>query len=89
LVAVDHEVADQCIANYRSEMDKLSGKEFDKRFIGNQLDEHMALLDKVQTFRRHASPKLETVLADGQKVIETHIATLKKIMANLDKGKAD
>lgn len=89
LIAVDHEVADQCIANARMEMDKLSGRELDKHFIGCQLGEHYALLDKVQTFRRHASPKMEAVLADGQKVIETHIATLKKIMTNLDKGKAE
>ncbi|MDY3557107.1 DUF4142 domain-containing protein [Gemmata sp. JC717] len=54
MVAVDHEVADRCILNYRSEMDKLSGKEFDKRFIGHQLDEHMTLLDKCR--RSAATP---------------------------------
>ena len=86
MVAVDHEVADQCIANYRREMEPLTGRDFDKRFIGNQLDEHLTLLDKVQTFRRHASPKMEAVLADGQKTIETHIATLKNLMAALVKG---
>ena len=87
MVALDHEVAEQCIANYRKEMSKLSGVELDKRFTGHQLDTHMDLLDKVQTFRRHASPKAEAALADGQKVIEAHIATLKKLMAELDKSK--
>jgi len=86
MVALDHEVAEQCIANYRAELGKLEGREFDKRFVGNQLDVHMELLDKVQTFRKHASAKAEPVLAAGQKVIETHIATLKKMMATLDKG---
>jgi predicted outer membrane protein len=86
MVAVDYEVAEQCIANYRTEMDTYSRREFDKRFVGHQLDEHMSLLDKVQTFRRHASPKMGAILADGQKVIETHIATLKKLMTALDKG---
>jgi len=84
LIAVDHEVAEQCIANYRREMDAYAGREFDRRFVGNQLDEHLALLDKVETFRRHASPKMEAVLAEGQKVIETHIATLKKLRETLD-----
>lgn len=85
MVAVDHEVAEQCIANYRKEMDQYSGREFDKRFVGNQLDVHMELLDKVQVFQRHASPKMREVLAEGQKVIEGHIATCKKLMAALDK----
>ncbi|WP_439625491.1 hypothetical protein [Gemmata sp.] len=89
MVAVDHEVADQCIANYRREMDAFSGREFDKRFIGHQLDEHLALLDKVQTFRRHASPEASAVLAEGQKTIETHIATLKKLMTGFDKNREE
>jgi len=85
MIALDHEVADQCITNYRAEMGKLTGRDFDKRFVGNQLDEHLMLLDKVQTFRRHSSPKMEAVLADGQKIIETHIATLKQLMTTLEK----
>ena len=87
MIALDHEVAEQCVANYRKEMGKLSGNELDKRFVGNQLDTHMTLLDQVQTFRRHASPQMEGLLADGQKVIETHVATLKRLMAELDKSK--
>jgi hypothetical protein len=84
LVAVDHEVADQCILNYRKEMDKLSGLKLDKRFVGHQLDEHMALKDKVETFRRHASRDMKPVLDEGLKVIDTHIATLKALMEKLD-----
>jgi len=90
MIVLDHEVADQCIVNYRAEMGKLAGREFDKRFVGHQLDEHMALLDNVQTFRKHATPEMETVLADGQKTIEAHIAALKGMMASLDgKAKSD
>lgn len=84
LLAVDHEVADQCIVNYRKEMGQLSGLKLDKRFVGHQLDEHMALKDKVQTYRRHASKEMQPVLDDGLKVIETHIATCKELMQKLD-----
>ena len=84
LIAVDHEVADRCIANYRAEMDKLSGLKLDKRFIGNQLDEHLALKDKVETFRQHASKDMTPALDDGLKIIETHIATCKSVMEKLD-----
>lgn len=84
LVVVDHEVADQCILNYRKEMDKLSGLKLDKRFVGHQLDEHLALKDKAETFRRHASKDMKPVLDDGLKIIGSHIATLKGLMTKLD-----
>jgi hypothetical protein len=87
LIAIDHEVADQCILNYRKEMDKLTGLKLDKRFVGHQLDEHIALKDKVETFRRHASGDMKPVLDDGLKVIERHIATCKDLMERLDATK--
>ena len=83
-VAVDHEVADQCIANYRKEMDPLSGAKLDKRFVGNQLDMHFMLRDQAQTFRRNATPGMATVLDNGLTVIEAHIATLKSLMEKLE-----
>lgn len=89
LVAIDHAVADQCILNYRKEMDKLNGLKLDKRFVGHQLDEHLALKDKAETYRRHASKYLKPTLDEGLKVIETHIATLKDLMEMLDSAKDD
>ena len=86
MIALDHEVAEQSIANYLVEMGTYLGREFEKQFLSNQLYEHMSLLDRVQTFRRHASPKLEAILANEQKVIGSHIKTLKKLMASFDKG---
>jgi predicted outer membrane protein len=87
LILVDHEVAEQCIANYRKEMEPLTGLKLDKRFIGHQLDAHYELRDKAQTFARHASPAMQPVLAEGLKVIEAHIATCKQIMEELDAQK--
>jgi len=89
LVAVDHEVGDQCILNYRKEMDQLQGVKLDKRFVGHQLDEHLALKDKVETFRRHASTDMKPVLDDGLKVINTHITTLKDLMDRLDTARGE
>lgn len=84
LVAIDHEVAEQCIANYRKEMDQLTGRELDMRFVGHQLDVHLALRDKVQVFRRHASAEMAPTLDTGLKTIESHISTLKQLKRTLD-----
>ncbi len=89
LVAIDHEVAEQCIANYRAEMDKLQGVKRDQRFIGHQLDEHLALKDKVETYRRHASAAMKPTLEEGLKTINTHIETCKKLMEKLDQQKEE
>ena len=48
------------------------------------LHEHMGLLDRAMVFQRHASPAMKPVLAEGQKIIEAHIATLEGLMAKLD-----
>lgn len=90
MIVLDHEVADQCIANYRKEFDECAAKKHaDLFFVGHQLVTHMTLLDQVQTFQRHASPKMQPVLAEGLKVIGTHIATLKKLKESLDAAKHD
>jgi uncharacterized coiled-coil protein SlyX len=87
LLAVDLEVAQQCVANYRKEMEEKEKKgelKVEKGFVGDQLHEHFGLLDRAQVFQRHASKDMQKVLAEGQGIIEKHIATLKAIMEKLD-----
>lgn len=90
MIVIDHEVADQCVANYRKEFDEHAAKKHaDKFFVGHQLVTHMTLLDQAQTFQRHASPKMQPVLAEGLKIIETHIATLKKLKEGMEGRASD
>ena len=84
LIALDHEISENCIRNYRKEMDQYAGTKFDKRFVGHQLDEHLSLLDKVQAFRRHTTAAVQPVLEEGQKTIEKHIEACKALMDRLE-----
>lgn len=86
-IVLDHEIAEQCIANYRKEMEPLTGAKLDKRFVGHQLDTHLELKDKGQVFFRNASPAMKPVFAEGLKIIEAHIATCKQLMEKLEAQK--
>jgi len=87
LIAIDHEVADQCIATTKAEQGKLQGVEFDKRFVGSQLDAHYALFDHGVVFRKHASAEMAPILDEARTIIERHIATCKELMARLEMAK--
>jgi len=88
MVALDVEVGEQCIATTKAEQQKFSGKDFDKRFIGSQLDAHYGLFDHGVVFRKHASRELAPILDNARTIIEQHIATCKKLMDKLDAAKA-
>ncbi|HVK08612.1 MAG TPA: hypothetical protein VM597_07525, partial [Gemmataceae bacterium] len=84
LFHIDHEVAEQCIRNFRTMMEKKSGMKFDKAFIGDQLHAHTGLKDKAEVFSRHASAEMKPVLAEGLTIINRHIETLESLMARMD-----
>lgn len=84
LVALGHEIAENCVRNFRKEMDQDTGVKADKAFVGFELCEHMAGLAAVQAFRRHTTDRMSPCLAECEKAIEKNIATLKGLMAKLD-----
>src|SRR5205823_3970491 len=55
LILIETQVGDQCVATFQQEMGALTGLALDKAFVGCQLTEHYALLDRATVFRRHAS----------------------------------
>jgi len=88
-VAISHEVADQCVTNARTVLERKAGEgKFDKAFVGMQLHEHYGLLDKAQVFEKHSTDRLREVLAQGRPIIERHIATLEGLMQKLEQGGA-
>lgn len=80
---LDHEIAQQCIATQKVEMGRFRGRDFDRRFIENQLDAHYGLFDQCVTFRRHASRELLALLDDARDIIERHLSRSKDIREQL------
>lgn len=86
LLKVEDELVTQCVATYRERMGQKQGDRFDKAFVGDQVHEHYALLDKAQVFGRHATPAMKPSLTKGLAVIQKHIQTLEQLKARFDHG---
>jgi len=89
LIALEHEICENCIRSAKKGMEQLTGAKLDRRFINAQLDAHMAARDKLQAFRRHCTSQMEPILADREKAVEKHIAMLTGILDKLDGGRAE
>ena len=60
--------------------------EFDKCYIGSQVMAHMAMVDTLEVFSRHASPELKSVLEKGKQTAQMHLDEAKKLEQQLEKG---
>lgn len=83
-MAVERELAAECLNDSKEELNGKSGSEFDKCYIGMQMAMHMGMRAKLKVFQRHASGDLASVLAAGQKTTEQHLAKATEIMKDLE-----
>lgn len=87
------ELGEKCLASARQELQSKSGAEFDRCYMGMQVGAHMAVLDKLQVFGRHASSSLKQVLTQGEQTVQSHLTHAKQIVQQLEQdgglGKAD
>jgi putative membrane protein len=80
VLGLKREIADQCLASARKELDGKSGKEFDECYMGMQIGAHMYVVDAMAVFQRHASPELRQVIAAGEQTAEGHLQMAKNFM---------
>ena len=82
-----HQVIRQGIDTQKTEMMRLSGQDFDHRFIESQLDAHYDLLDHDTVFREYASMNLNPVFHNTRDTIEKHISICKELRKALAAAK--
>jgi predicted outer membrane protein len=80
LVRIEDETATEYIRLIERELGRLSGRDFDRAYVGQQLGEHYALLGRALVSKRHASRAMLALLNDAQPVIERHIGTLVRLV---------
>lgn len=83
-VALIDELGRQCAQSSQQELSGKSGAEFDKCYIGQQIGAHMKTLDTLKVFRNHASGQLQSVIDEGQPVVQSHLEHAKELMRKLD-----
>jgi len=80
------ELADECLANTRRELDGKSGKEFDSCFVGMNIAAHMHMITELTVFERHASPEFKPVLQRGRETAMHHLQHAKELIKNIESG---
>jgi predicted outer membrane protein len=78
------ELGQQCLATLTAELERKSGPEFDRCFMGQQLFAHLAMWDALKVFGKHASPELQRTLASAQEQTEQHLQEARKILKDLE-----
>ncbi len=86
MLSLKQELADQCLASARQELDRKSGREFDNCYMHMQIGAHAYVVDAMQVFQRHASSELKQALAAGEQTAQAHLQMAKKIVENHDQG---
>lgn len=83
LVALSHELKEQCRTTALAEIEQKKGHELNACYIGMQLAAHKMTLDKLKVFKNHASPALQSHLEERQKSVEEHLEMAEKVMKDL------
>ena len=78
------EMSQQCLATLTAELEKKSGPEFDRCFMGQQLFAHLAMWDALKVFEKHASPEFQQTLASAQHKTEQHLQEARRILKDLE-----
>lgn len=84
LVALKHQLGEQCRQSASRELEQKSGAEFDKCYIGMQIAMHMQMLDTLKVFSRYASPELDQLIEKGEETTQSHLDHAKKLIASLE-----
>lgn len=89
LVALKHQLGEQCRQSATRELQQKSGSEFDKCYIGMQIAAHMEMLDTLKVMSRYASPELDQVIEKGEETTQQHLEHAKKLIASLEGRSSD
>ena len=73
----------ECLSLTQKELEQHQGAEFDKAFVGQQIGAHLGMLAQLRGSKSFASPELQKVIAEGEKMTTTHMAEAKKIMGQI------
>ncbi len=88
MLMIKQEIADECLATMRKDLEAKSGFEFDACYVGLQIAAHMHMIDSLKVLARHTSDDLKPVLEQGRETAQMHLEAAKKLMHGLDKGHA-
>jgi predicted outer membrane protein len=86
-VAMVQQIKNECLKLTQKELSQYQGAEFDKAFVGQQLGAHLGMLAQLRGSKSFASPELQKVITEGEKMTTMHMEAAKKLMDQIkDEG---
>lgn len=77
--SIHQQIADQCLTTVKNELSKKPTQDFDECFMGQQIGEHIAVIDKLKVLRNYASSDLQQKLDKELQTAESHLQTALQI----------
>jgi predicted outer membrane protein len=81
---IHRQIADQCLASTKADLQKKTGSAFDKCYMDQQVLAHMKTLDELKVLRNHATGELRSDLDHSVQMTTQHLEEAKKIAATLE-----
>jgi len=82
-VSIHHQIGEQCLASVKKELGAKQGADFDKCFMGQQIGEHLKVIDSLKVLRNYASSDLQQKLDKELQGAEQHLQLAKQIEQKL------
>jgi len=82
-VGIKKQIADQCLAGVKEELQNKSSHEFDHCFMGQQIAAHMKVVDELKVLRNYASNDLRQKIDKELETAQHHLQMAKKIEESL------
>jgi hypothetical protein len=82
-IAMLQRIKSECLSLTQKELQEHQGAEFDKAFVGQQLAAHVGMLAQLRGSKSFASPELQKVIAEGERMTTAHMAAAKKLMSEI------
>lgn len=85
LAQIHEEVCERQIESSKKMLGRKQGSEFDKAYMGMQIQLHQEMLDKLAVYQEHL-PHLQQVLEEAEQHTEQHLEQAQQIMRQLDRS---
>ncbi len=82
-MAMLQKVKSECLSLTQQELQEHQDAEFDKAYIGQQLGAHIAMLAELRGSKSFASPELQKLISEREKMTLAHMEKAKEIMSQI------
>lgn len=83
--SIHREMAERCLQSTMREFEKHQGAAFDQAYLGQQLMMHLAMNDKLQVLKNHASGQLQTIIVEAIASTQKHTEHVRSLMERISK----